>query len=271
MASANRRASTRPPLALAYHSIGRLSRHQDPSYLSVAPARFVTQVRYLQRRGWELVSATELARRVRDDRASGACALTFDDGAEDNATVLPELLDELEVPATLFVCEGLLGEPDPFFAPMAGVRFMSADQLQRVAAHPRIEIGSHTSHHAELKQASLEQAREQMLRSKQSLEQLIGREVRAFSYPRCHYSAACPDAAREAGFDAAFTCGSRGRWAPYELPRVIVTSWDRVPTFAARVHGVFDRLWDSAPARLARRVGRRVGLAPPSPPPGPGD
>lgn len=259
-----------PALGLAYHSVLALNRRRDPSYLSVAPERFVRQVSSLRRRGYRFVTATELGARVRvREDVDGLCALTFDDGAEDNATVLPGLLERLGVPASLFVCEDLLGMPNPFFADEAGLRFMTREQLGVLAHHPLIEIGSHTSAHTELTDLDGKRAGELLASSRASLEELLDRPVLSLAYPRCGYSPEVPPAAERAGFECAFACGPRGAWRPYEMPRLIMNSWDRAPTFAAKTRGWFDHAWGSPPVRFARRVGARLGLAPPAPPPPP--
>jgi peptidoglycan/xylan/chitin deacetylase (PgdA/CDA1 family) len=252
------------PLSFAYHSVASLSRRQDPSYISVDPRRFQRQVAYLRRRGYRFVSASEYGRAVRDgDEMAGLCALTFDDGAEDNATVLPGLLEQLEVPATLFVCQDLLGQPDPFFSPDARIRFMSEAQLRRLLDHPLIEIGSHTGGHADVSELDREQAVELLSVSRRALEELIDRPVTTLAYPWCSFSPAVPGAAQAAGFESAFTCGPRGAWRPYEIPRVIVNTWDRRLTFGPKARGWFDRAWASPPVRFARGAGKRLGLGPP--------
>ena len=138
------RASLRPPLVLAYHAVGELPRTLDPEGLMVPPAELEAEIGLLLARGYEFVTAAEFARRLR----SGAglerlCALTFDDGSVDNATLLPPLLASLGVPATLFVCPGLLGKPHPWIAPEADVRLMNNAELETVANDELIEIGSH--------------------------------------------------------------------------------------------------------------------------------
>ena len=66
--------------------------------------------------------------------AAGLCSLTFDDAPQDNATTLLELLEELDVPATVFACPGLLGEPWPFIDPATGIRLC---RRGRAAAYRR--------------------------------------------------------------------------------------------------------------------------------------
>jgi peptidoglycan/xylan/chitin deacetylase (PgdA/CDA1 family) len=249
----------KPPLVLAYHGLGELTPAQDPDGLMVPPERFRRHVVRLRSRGYEFVTQAEFARRL---RAAGppraTVSLTFDDGPEDNATVLPRLLEELEVPATLFVCPGLLGRPYQWLDPEAGVRLMDRDQLRALAPHPLIEIGSHTREHALLDQASEEEAHAEMAASKRELEELVGADVLSFAYPDCAYSAACPRAAERAGYTSAVTCGPRGSWSPYELRRESPTPADGRLAFELKARGLFHRVRELPGVGLARRATRRA-------------
>src|SRR5918999_295827 len=95
-------------------------------------------------------------RRLAAGTAGGVCSLTFDDGSEDNLTTLLPLLRELGVPAAVFVCPGLLGQPNPFLPAEAGLRLMDRDELLELARDPLVEIGSHTIDHSALADASAE-------------------------------------------------------------------------------------------------------------------
>jgi peptidoglycan/xylan/chitin deacetylase (PgdA/CDA1 family) len=252
-----------PPLVLAYHGLGELPRRLDPHNLLVAPERFERQVRSLVRRGYELVTITEFVRRLADSGPPrGTCALTFDDGSADNASVLPPLLERLGVAATVFVCPGLVGEPHPAFPAEADVRLMDRDELRAVASLPWFEIGSHTNRHADLSAARPDEAYEELASSKTALEELIERPVLSFAYPGCAYSPACPGAAERAGYVAAVTCGPRGGWLPYELRRESIDSLDGRLTFALKARGWWWPLWSSAAGRVLRRAARPVRHAP---------
>lgn len=249
----------RPPLILAYHGIGTLPRALDPHNLMVPAESFRAQVRAVRSRGYEFVQMSEFARRLRaGGPPRGTCALTFDDGSADNHAVLPGLLDELGVPATVFACPGLPGEPHPDLEPGSGVRLLTREELRRLAALPAFEIGSHTSAHVDLSAADGERAYAEMAGSKAALEELIGAAVTSFAYPYCDYSAECPDAARRAGYTSAVTCEARGGWDPYELRRESVDSLDGRLSFALKSRGVFWAVRDSAPGRLARALARPV-------------
>lgn len=245
------------PLVLTYHGLGDYSRARDPHNLMVPPERFLEQVRHVQSRGYRFLTMAELGRRMHaGEPLVGVGAITFDDGSLDNLELVPGLLEELDVPATVFVCPGLLGNEHPFLAPGSGSRLMDRDELLELAKLPRFEIGSHTITHADLSNASLEVAYEELSRSRSELERLLQRPVLSFAYPKGIYSASCPEAAERAGYLTAVTCGLGATSLPYELPRVCVSTLDGKMTFELKTRGFYDGIWASPPGRLARRVAR---------------
>ncbi|HEY7453288.1 MAG TPA: polysaccharide deacetylase family protein [Thermoleophilaceae bacterium] len=248
----------RRPVILAYHGLGEVPREHDPHNMMLPPERFVEQVEGLRRRGYEFLKMADLAARLREPGdLRGVCALTFDDGSLDNHDVLPGLLERLSVPATLFVCPGLLGEPHPFTGPESGVRLMTLEELRAVAAHPLVEIGSHTARHTVLDDAAYDEAYEEMAGSKQTLEAMLDEPVWSFAYPDCGYSRDSPRAAEAAGYTSAVTCAGRGGLRPYELSRESPNRLDTRLLFALKSRGLFQPLYRSAPGRLARAAMRR--------------
>jgi peptidoglycan/xylan/chitin deacetylase (PgdA/CDA1 family) len=247
-----------PSLVLAYHGLGCYPRDLDPHNLMVDPAQFRWQLLTLRRRGYRFVPLVELAREIGEggSPARGMCALTFDDGTVDNLEVLAPLLTEFEAPATVFACPGLLGASHFSMPAAAGVRLMNARQLRELASSPLFDIGSHTHEHVDLSQASAAEAHSEMASSKQALEELLQRPVETFAYPKCDYSPACPDAARQAGYTAAVTCGGRGGWRHFELARESIDSLDRRVGFALKSRKLFYPLRESLPGRLARAAAR---------------
>jgi peptidoglycan/xylan/chitin deacetylase (PgdA/CDA1 family) len=245
----------RPPLVLAYHAVGELPPALDPEGLMVPPDELRAQVRFLQSRSYLFVTSSEFAQRLHEGRRlNGLCALTFDDGSADNATILPGLLAELGVPATLFVCPGLLGVPHPWIEREAGVRLMNRAELEAVASLDQIEIGSHTNEHADLAAATWDDAYADMAFSKGRLEELIDKPVQSFAFPYGRYSAVCPAAAEAAGYTSAATCGLKGSWTPYELRRELIAPGDLQLRFGLKARGLYRPLVSSYPARARRRI-----------------
>ncbi|MGI8511489.1 MAG: polysaccharide deacetylase family protein, partial [Solirubrobacteraceae bacterium] len=247
---------THPPLVLAYHGLGKFDRAMDPHNLMVDPERFRSQIAGLRDRGYRFVGLDEFVIELEAKEAPPprTCALTFDDGTTDNADVLVAELERLGVPATVFVCPGLLGRPHFAMPAASGVRLMDAPQVRQLAAHPLVDVGSHTMCHVEMSRFSLQEALIEMEASRDAVEQLIDRPVTAFAYPKCSYSPDAPEAARRAGYRVAVTCGARGGWSPFELRRESVDSLDRRMTFALKSRGVFHPLRDSGPGRAMRKL-----------------
>jgi hypothetical protein len=92
---------------------------------------------------------------------------------------------------------------------------------------------------------------------KDRLEDLLGVPVPSFCYPRCFYSAACPDAARRAGYTSAVTCGARGSWDPFELKRATIHTPDGPITFELKSRDLYLRARETPPGRLVRWATRR--------------
>jgi len=247
----------RPPLVLAYHGLGRYPRELDPSNLMLDPDRFRAQMRTMRRRGYRFIALSEFVAHLDPgEPPDGLCALTFDDGSVDNLEVVAPLLAELDAPATMFVCPGLLGAAHFAMPPAARVRLMDGDQLRELARSPMVEIGSHTNTHADLSGATAEDAYREMASSKLALEELLQRPVHSFAYPKCAYSPSCPAAARRAGYEVAVTCAGRGGWRRLELARESIDSLDRRISFALKSRGLFFPLRESRAGRLLRRAAR---------------
>jgi peptidoglycan/xylan/chitin deacetylase (PgdA/CDA1 family) len=244
---------------LAYHGLAELPHSLDPDGLMVPPDSFRRQVAGLRRRGYRFVSQTEFARRlVAGQPLDDTCSLTFDDAPADNATTLVGLLEELDLCATVYVCPHLLGERYPFVAAEAQVRICTLDEIRRLCANPRIEIGSHTRRHTALGQAGPKEAYEEMRASRAELERMLDVEVHSFAYPSCEYSAACPAAAERAGYTSAVTCGPRGSLSAFELERASPSPGDGRLTFELKARGAFFTVRDLPPTRFARWALRRV-------------
>ena len=244
----------RPWVVLAYHAIGDVAPEHDPDCLVHPPDKLEWQLRTLVRRGYEFTTASGFARRLRAGPSlDGVCAVTFDDGSNDNLTALPGILGPLGIPATVFACPGLLGEPDPYIAPESGIRLMTADELCELAGLG-VEIGAHTNRHVDLAEATAEEAHDEMRSCKQALEDLLGSPVETFAYPFCRYSGACPAAAERAGYLAAYTCDGRGGRRPFELAREMMDRSDNRVVWALKSRRRFHETLELPPLRLARRA-----------------
>ena len=164
-----------------------------------------------------VVSLSSAYERSHLDKRRLNVALTFDDGYKEHATYVPELLEELGLPATFFVPSGSLdlssGQADRFtrdrLRRRASLQFMTSAELAALARRPLFEIGGHTRTHADLGQL-MDQAEfdDEIAGDKAALEQLIGRPLRWFAFPfgvASNVTALALRAIEEAGYRSSFT------------------------------------------------------------------
>ena len=246
----------RRSLILCYHGVGPSNATIDPGFLRVGPASFRAQLGLLVGAGFEFATVAQFAERASGgEPPPGLIALSFDDGMDDNHSILLPILRELGLPATVYVATGLVGKPNPWLAEDSGARMMTASELRDLAA-AGIEIGAHSVTHADLSLLDFEGCLREARESKLALEELLGVPVRTFAYPYCRYGPAAVAAVREAGFDAAVTCEGLGSWNPYELRRTLVTGKDGLPGFVLKLAQLHEPLWSLPPVRLLRAATR---------------
>lgn len=100
-------------------------------------------------------------------------------------------------------------------------RMMSARQVEELASDPLVEIGAHTDTHPYLTTVSDAALEQEMDRSTQKLEEVIGRRVRTFAYPAGKYGQREIERVAALGFECAFAVTPMvGGRTEYEIPRV---------------------------------------------------
>jgi peptidoglycan/xylan/chitin deacetylase (PgdA/CDA1 family) len=244
-----------PPLVLAYHGVAAVRVRDDPSLLFVSPKDLVRQIGRLRGWGYELLSFSGFAARLRAGDAAGCASLTFDDGFVDNLEALAPLLEAEAAPATVFVPTGWLGQTHPY-APQT--RVMTADEVRSLRRRG-VEIGAHTHSHPDLTELDRGAALEELRRGRAELEGLLDEPVETLAYPFGRAEEATREAAREAGFVAACrTCGW-GDWSdPLDIPRQDMTNASTMLGMRLKRDERYERLVGKAPFRVARSVRRRL-------------
>lgn len=149
-----------------------------------------------------------------------ALGITFDDGGRSNRELAAPLLRARGLRAHFCVCAGLLGRPG----------FLGAEDLRALAAEGHV-IGSHGLWHRALPALGDAALREELVRSRAQLEQLLGQPCTLLALPFGQRSARVLEACWEAGYETVFTSalpdGREGRvlgrysvradWSPARL------------------------------------------------------
>jgi O-antigen biosynthesis protein len=248
---------------LMYHSVSDEAPKRYRRYV-VRPQTFAEQMAYLDHHGFTVLRVRDYAAALHAGQGvpERTVVLTFDDGLADFASGALPVLDRLGFGATLFVVTGCVGGTSRWERRAEGRRPMLTWAQIRELAAAGIECGAHTCTHPELDVISPRSAHDEIISSKQVLEEQLQTDVSSFAYPHGCFDAPVRALVRAAGYTSA--CASKNALSsteddPYALARVTVAPDLDLATFGRVVHG--QALRTAAPGELLRtrlfRVVRR--------------
>jgi len=241
---------------LYYHLIGAPPAGATRDSIWMEPERFDRQLGLLRRFGYRditpdaFMECLETGRRPEGRRVM----ITFDDGHLDNFTVARPILMRHGFRAVIFVVAGSVGGRLKLRASVdpAGEPIMTAEQLRELAREGHA-IGSHGMTHANLAQMSDDEAREELTRSKATLEAIIQRPVLYYSFPYGSFRPAHLAMLERAGYRAAFST-VRGRAHALEERFCL----KRVPIHhGTGTLGFFNDLWFKSYRRAQAQLDRQ--------------
>lgn len=217
---------------LMYHAIGTPALGDTLGLFSVIPERFQRQMKLLAE--WKRGRVVQF-----DENSlnSNGCrvAITFDDGYLDNFEVAAPILTELGLPFTVFVTSE--------FVRNGKAGFLSPGALRNLAELPGTRIGAHGATHIPLTQCDDKTLHNELVSSRQYLEDVLGNEVRALAYPYGAANLRVRDAALAAGYRlgaSSFAGVNRPERDPMLLARTEIASLDSERVFAQKLNGDWD-------------------------------
>lgn len=196
---------------LMYHMIGNL---KDNAAVMTAE-NLKWQMKYLKDNGYHPITMQELHDYVKKGAPlpEKPVCITFDDGYEDNYTIVYPLMKEYGFPWTIFVITGSVGQPNR----------VTWDQLSEMADSQTVTISNHTVTHPRLHNLPREEAKAEIEGAQKALKEHLGIDNHWIAYPYGDYDEEVDKMAKAAGIDIAVTTDS-GRVHvgsyPYELKRV---------------------------------------------------
>jgi peptidoglycan/xylan/chitin deacetylase (PgdA/CDA1 family) len=193
-------------------------------------------------------------------------AITFDDCYADNLPAA-RTLARYGLPACFFLPTAYVGTNHvfPWDRSLKRMSNLSWDDVREMVALGH-DIGSHTVTHANMATIPIDQASTELVESKRTLEDRLGRPVRWFAYPfggRQHFDPDRLALVREAGYEGCFS-GFGGFVYPERrdaiVPREPVTYFRSLVNLELHLSGCLDWLY---------ALKRRAGIVPPLPAPPP--
>ena len=217
---------------LAYHS---LDPERFPNKLAIRPELFRKHMLWIKQNRSEVIGLEVCAKGGwKENLWERKVAITLDDGYLDNYRHAFPILKESGFPAAFFVTTEDVGKEG----------FMTWDMLREMAAVPGIEIGSHMLEHKPLSDISEKEAWTSLVASKKILEEKLGREIKAVSYPCGSFNEKIVEMARGAGY--AYGCAAshvhdpKFVGNPYLLRRIKISdSSNSALAFSLRLSGFY--------------------------------
>jgi peptidoglycan/xylan/chitin deacetylase (PgdA/CDA1 family) len=184
---------------------------------------------------------------------SRSIAVTFDDALETFSVNAVPVLQQMEIPTTVFAVSDAMGAKpgwgDSYYSP--DERVMSSQQL--CSLPELIAVGSHTLTHANLALLSPEAAAKEIVQSRERLETLLQRPVKLFSFPFGAFNSFTVRQCREAGYERVFTTEPTFAFShEFVNGRVAVDPWDWKWEFRLKILGAYR--WHTAARNLLNSV-----------------
>jgi peptidoglycan/xylan/chitin deacetylase (PgdA/CDA1 family) len=197
---------TKVPI-LYYH---RVNENISPK-LGVSPKVFESQMKYLRRMNYRSVAFEDLENHILFGQSlpPHPVIISFDDGYADFFTRAYPILKRFGFTATVFLVSDYIGKRSEW----EGVKkceissLLTRENIYRLMADG-FHFGSHGLSHKKLTSLLGEEARTEVEKSKEDLENLLQRPVRSFSYPYGDFNAQVVEIVERAGFSAARTVRS---------------------------------------------------------------
>jgi peptidoglycan/xylan/chitin deacetylase (PgdA/CDA1 family) len=170
------------PVTILFHHLVA----DRPHGLGISTEGFIRQIEFL-RTFYGIVSMKDaLASLVSGNVTAPTVVLTIDDGYRDNFLTLRAIREVLDVPMTLFVSTGIVSAGSRFPHDVRhgneGFEPLTWDQVVRLRKDG-FEIGSHTRTHFDCGSRDVARLRDEIVGSKQDLEEYLGERIEMFSFP----------------------------------------------------------------------------------------
>ncbi len=245
-----------------YHEVAPAARANFVRF-TVTPQALAWQMRWLAGAGYTAIGLDQLAA-AREGRAPlprRPVVLTFDDGFADSARYAPPVLQRHGFTATFYLVAGMVGRPGAWLEREVGFQlplmsWATARALQADGFH----FGSHTVTHPRLAALPPDDARRELVRSRELLEDALARPVEHLAYPFGSHDERVLRLAADAGYRTACTtveAHSRGE-ALLALRRIPVYGTDSRLDFVLRLLAARPAA-ELAPRALARGALRAAG------------
>lgn len=214
---------------LMYHSID----YEKGNELRIPKEIFREQMKYLKDNEYTTLTFDELYKFLVDNKPipKKSVIITFDDGYKDNYENAYPILKQFGLNATIFVITDTIDKDK---------NYLTSNELKELDQNG-IDIESHTVGHEQLNKLTYEKQLDTLIKSRKSLERILGREVKYIGYPFGKWNNNTLIAVKDAGYSMAFTTvsgWSNKEQGIYTLYRVYISANYNIREFERRLTNI---------------------------------
>jgi peptidoglycan/xylan/chitin deacetylase (PgdA/CDA1 family) len=219
---------------IMYHNVEPLVTFQPDT---VSPANFKQQMEYLYHNGYQVIGLDALVAGIKAGKrfARKSVVLTFDDGYANNYTYAFPILRAYQFPAIIFISPDFIETK----------KFLNWQQIHEMQA-AGICYGSHGKSQAYLPGLDPQKLTDEIVRSKEILENKLKEPIRHFCYPVGGFTENIKKMIREAGYESALTTNrgsDRYNRDIFELKRIRFSDKDNLDfVLGAKLSGYYNLL-----------------------------
>ena len=211
-------------IVLAYHRVSTLD-----SGLCVKPQDFSRHMLFFKKNNFHSLLLKDYIHLLRINKPLNKgryVVITFDDGWEDNYIYAFPILKKYGYVATIFLTVAHIGEKRGY------LKWEQVMEMKKAG----FEFGSHTLTHPHLTRISTEKAEMEIKKSKEILEEKMGKEVKTFCYPYGDYDQSIIELVKKTGYQGAVVTPPSGRCEEsiYTIRRVGLYSTDTMLSFRVK-------------------------------------
>lgn len=208
-------------------------------FFDVTPEEFEAHLQLIRNHGLTPVSMDQLVNHLRTGLPlpEKPILLTFDDGYLGHHDYVWPLLQDYGYPGLFSIYTYKVGRDH-------GRPGLDWEQLAQMAADPLVTIAAHSiTHPADLRDLSIEDARQEIAGSKQELEERLGIPIDYFTYPEGNYDGQVAELVSEAGFSAALTMSNTEDLVAGESDNLLAIA----RLGQSQLEDVLDQAWGGVP------------------------
>lgn len=249
---------------IMYHRVIKDKSEGGVHGIYVTESQFEEHLKYLKEKGYETITFKDsLDNRYKErfNRGKKQIILTFDDGYTDNYNYAFPLLKKYGFKCVIYLLSHLdynRWDVEVKENPEHRFDLMSLEMIKEMEEYG-IEFGGHTKTHPKLATLPIEKAQEEILHSKEVLEEKLGHPLISFAYPYGNLSEDVKKIVRNSGYHFAVATDSGDISFSedlFQIRRIGIFSTNNFLTFKRKVSGRYNFIKIKREEKEKRRKNR---------------